>query len=69
MHTDWSSLIFGYFNCDDFVSYLTRTHQFTLNKLEYFIRPIKKKNIFSELLAFWKVCSFTVYEELFSKTR
>ncbi len=26
-----------------------------LNKLEYFIRPIKK-NIFSELLAFWKVC-------------
>ncbi len=31
-----------------------------LNKLEYFIRPIKK-NIFSELLAFWKVCSFTEY--------
>ncbi len=27
----------------------------SLNKLEYFIRPIKK-NIFSELLAFWKVC-------------
>ncbi len=34
--------------------------QVHLNKLEYFIRPIKK-NIFSELLAFWKVCSFTVY--------
>ncbi len=31
-----------------------------LNKLEYFIRP-KKKYIFSELLAFWNVCSFTVY--------
>ncbi len=24
-----------------------------LNKLEYFIRPIKKRCIFSELLAFW----------------
>ncbi len=34
--------------------------QVHLNKLEYFIRPIKK-NIVSELLAFWKVCSFTVY--------
>ncbi len=31
-----------------------------LNKLEYFIRPIIKK-IVSELLAFWNVCSFTVY--------
>ncbi len=30
------------------------------NKLEYFISPIKKY-IFSELLALWKVCSFTVY--------
>ncbi len=28
--------------------------------LEYFIRP-KKNNIFSELLAFWKVYSFTEY--------
>ncbi len=38
--------------------------QVHLNKLEcrgkYFMRPIKKI-IFSELLAFWKVCSFTVY--------
>ncbi len=31
-----------------------------LNKLEYFIRRIKK-NIFSELLVFWKVFWFTVY--------
>ncbi len=37
MHTDWSSL--SSFNCDDFGSHLTETN---LNKLEYFIRPIKK---------------------------
>ncbi len=51
MHTDWSSLS----HCDD-GSYLTKNQPIHyLNKLEYFIRPIKK-NIFSELLAFWKVC-------------
>ena len=31
-------------NCVDFGSHLTELHQFTqhLNKLEYFIKPIKK---------------------------
>ncbi len=64
MHTDWSSL--SYFNCDDFVSHLIKTYQFTLNKLEYFIRPLKK-NMFSELLAFWKVCSFTYMHSILGR--
>ncbi len=42
MHTAWSSLSLWFFNCDDFGSHLTKNNQFTLNKLEYFIRPIKK---------------------------
>jgi len=46
--------IFGSINCDDFGSHLIKkkTIQY-LNKLEYFIRPIKKK-FFCEFLAFWK---------------
>ncbi len=46
-------------NCDDFGFHLTKTHQFTTQQLEYFIRP-NNNNIFSELLAFWKV-DFTLY--------
>ncbi len=34
-----------------------------LNKLEYFIRPIKK-NIFSELLAFWKVYLLFMFKKV-----
>ncbi len=34
MHTDWSSLRLWFF----FGSHLTKTHQFNLNKLEYFIK-------------------------------
>ncbi len=35
------------------------THQFT--QQIRILHKTNKKNIFSELLSFWKVCSFTVY--------
>ncbi len=31
MHTDWIVWVFGSFNCDDFGSHLTKTHQFTIS--------------------------------------
>ncbi len=58
------SIVLYAFSCQSFMSYIQVIWQLSrrqsLNKLEYFLRPIKN-NIFSELLAFWIVCSFTVY--------
>ncbi len=59
MQTDWSRLSLCFFNCNDFCSHLTNSNK--SQQIRIFHKTNKKKNIFSELLAFWKVCSFLLY--------
>ncbi len=44
MHTDSSSLSLCFFNCDDFGSHLTKTHQFTSQQIRI-LHKTNKKNI------------------------
>ncbi len=46
MHKTEVVYVFGSFNCDDFGSHLTKTHQSQQIRILH-----KKKNIFSEMLA------------------
>ncbi len=57
MHTDLSSLVFGYFNCDDFGSHLKKLTN-SLSQQTRILHKTNKKTHFSELLAFWKVCMY-----------
>ncbi len=55
MHTDWSSFSLCFFNCDDLANIDKKPTNSPSQQIRI-LHKTNKKNIFSELLAFWEVC-------------